>query len=127
MTNFKQLRIWLKGMEIAKDCYRFVESFPRNEKLALAQQVNRSAVSIPSNIAEGSGRSSPKEYARFIEIAFGSSFELETQILIAESIGMGNTELKNLILKDINEEQKMLRSFIVKLKAKPISPAPSRS
>lgn len=121
MTNFKQLKIWIKGMEIAKNCFRLVESFPRNEKLALAQQITRSAVSIPSNISEGSSRSSAKEYARFIEIAFGSSFELETQILIAETTNLGNTELKDQILLDINEEQKMLRSFMTKLKSKPPS------
>ena len=70
-------------MELVDDVYTFVEAFPNNEKYGLRSQITRSAVSIPSNIAEGASRSSEKDFARFFEIALGSAFELETQIIIA--------------------------------------------
>ena len=78
-------------------------------------QITRAAVSIPSNIAEGSSRSSDKDYRRFIEFSLGSSFELETQLLIAKAINVGAEDLANTILKDVDEEQKMLISFMNKL------------
>jgi four helix bundle protein len=81
----------------------------------LAQQATRSAVSIPSNIAEGSSRSSEKDYNRFLEISLGSSFELETQLLVAKAVNYGDLELINSILGKIDEEQKMLTAFIKKL------------
>jgi four helix bundle protein len=92
----------------------FASTLPATERFGLASQLTRSAVSIPSN-GEGSSRSSNKDYSRFIEIALGSSFELETQILISQHAKFGNDELANTILKDIDEEQKMLMSFMNKL------------
>ena len=71
MRNFKQLKIWQKGFEIAVDTYRLINSFPQSEKYSLAQQVTKAAISIPSNIAEGSSRRSEKDYYRFIEISLG--------------------------------------------------------
>ena len=89
--------------------------FPREEKFGISVQITKAAVSIPSNIAEGSSRSSEKDYNRFFEISLGSSFELETQLLIAEAVNYGDSELRNEILKDVDEEQKMLISFMNKL------------
>ncbi len=71
-------------MELVDDVYTFVENFPNSEKYGLISQITRSAVSIPSNIAEGASRNSEKDFARFLEIALGSAFELETQLIIAE-------------------------------------------
>jgi len=71
-------------MELVDDVYTFVENFPNTEKCGLSSQITRSAVSIPSNIAEGASRNSEKDFARFLEIALGSAFELETQLIIAE-------------------------------------------
>lgn len=71
-------------MELVDDVYTFVEAFPNTEKYGLSSQITRSAVSIPSNIAEGASRNSEKDFARFLEIALGSAFELETQLVIAE-------------------------------------------
>jgi len=82
MRNFKQLLIWQKGFQIAVKSYQVVSSFPKEEKYSITSQITRAAVSIPSNIAEGSSRSSMKDYNRFLEISLGSSFELETQLLI---------------------------------------------
>src|SRR6476620_11683962 len=107
MRNFKELRIWQKGFEIAIDTYKIVESFPPAEKFALSSQLTRAAVSIASNIAEGSSRKSEKDYGRFIEISLGSSFELETQLLIAKTVKMGDETLIDSTLSKIDEEQKM--------------------
>ena len=70
-------------MELVDTIYSFVEAFPNTEKYGLRSQIKRSAVSIPSNIAEGASRNSEKDFARFLEIALGSAFELETQLIIA--------------------------------------------
>ena len=89
--------------------------FQKKKNLVISVQITKAAVSIPSNIAEGSSRSSEKDYNRFIEISLGSSFELETQLLIAGAVNYGDKELRNEILKDVDEEQKMLISFMNKL------------
>src|ERR1043165_5896544 len=115
MRNFKELKIWQKGFEIAVDTYKVVGTFPNSEKSSLAQQVTRSAVSIPSNIAEGSSRTSEKDYNRFLEHSLGSSFELETQLRIAEAIKYGDTAIRTKMLQDVTEEQKMIVSFMRKL------------
>lgn len=115
MRNFKQLKIWQKGFEIALKSIRLIADFPREEKFALGVQISKSAVSIPSNIAEGSSRSSEKDYNRFLEISLGSSFELETQLLISQAAGFGNKEVTTEILQTVDEEQKMLMAFMNKL------------
>lgn len=112
MKNFKELRIWQKGMDIAVNCYKLIAGFPKEEKYGLSLQITKSGVSIPSNVAEGSSRKSEKDYSRFIEISLGSSFELETQLLIAQRVQFGDQELLALTLADISEEQKMLQGFI---------------
>ena len=115
MRNFKQLKIWQKGFDIAVKSFKLINTFPKEEKFGISLQVTKSAVSIPSNIAEGSSRTSEKDYSRFIEISLGSSFELETQLLIAKAVNFGNSELGNEILRDLDEEEKMLISFMNKL------------
>jgi four helix bundle protein len=115
MRNFKQLKIWQKGFDIAVASFKLVSTFPKEEKYGLSSQITRAATSIVSNIAEGSSRSSEKDYKRFIEFALGSSFEAETQLLIAEAINYGTEDLRKKILCDIDEEQKMLIGFINKL------------
>lgn len=115
MRNFKELKIWQKGFQIAGNSFKLTSTFPKEEKYGIISQITKAAISIPSNIAEGSSRSSEKEYNRFIEISLGSTFELETQLLIAEAVNDGDKELRNEMLKDIDEEQKMLISFMNKL------------
>ena len=117
MRNFKELRIWQKGIEIAVKTFQLTDTFPKEDKYGITQQLNRSGVSIPSNIAEGSSRRSEKDYARFIEISLGSSFELETQLIISEKLSKGDQTLLQNLKTDITDQQKMLTGFQQKLKS----------
>ncbi|MCW9706918.1 four helix bundle protein [Fodinibius salsisoli] len=112
MKNFKELIVWQNGMDIVTQCYKLVEYLPANEQFNFRNQMTRSSLSIPSNIAEGSSRSTQKGYKRFLTIALGSIFELETQIIAAVNVGLLNTKKAEPILGLIEEEQKMLQSFI---------------
>lgn len=84
IKNFKDLRIWQKGIEIVKDVYSLTKKFPREELYGLTSQLRRSAISIPSNIAEGFKRYHNREYKQFLHIALGSSAELESQLVISK-------------------------------------------
>ncbi|MEM9856792.1 MAG: four helix bundle protein [Bacteroidota bacterium] len=118
MRNFKELKIWQKGMEIAASVYRNVlDALPSTEKYGLRSQISRAAVSIPSNVAEGSSRRSDKDYARFIEISLGSSYELETQLLISKELQLADQKSLDGVLIDLEEQQKMLSAFLSKLRA----------
>ncbi len=116
MRNFKKLEIWQFGFQIATNCFDIVETFPGSEKWGLAVQITKAGVSIPSNIAEGSSRSSEKDYNRFIEISLGSAFELETQLLISKTRGLGKQDVIQSTLELLDKEQKMLISFSATLK-----------
>ncbi|MGZ3925161.1 MAG: four helix bundle protein [Flavisolibacter sp.] len=115
MKNFKQLLVWQKGFDIAVNSFKLTSAFPKEERFSLANQITRSAVSIPSNIAEGSSRTSEKEYHRFLEVSLGSAFELETQLLIADAVNFGEQPLREKLINEITDEQKMLTSFMAKL------------
>lgn len=86
MWNFRELRIWHSGRELAKSSYRYCELLPDKERYGLCSQIQRAAISIPANIAEGASRSSLKDFKRFLEIAIGSCFELETLLGMAAEI-----------------------------------------
>jgi four helix bundle protein len=88
MHRYKQLRVWQKSMELVLDIYSLTKEFPENEKYGLISQINRSAVSIPSNIAEGAGRKNPNEFHQFLGIANGSLAELETQLEISRRLDL---------------------------------------
>lgn len=117
MRKFKNLRIWIESLKFVKQVFKIAELLPDNEKYGLRSQITRAAVSIPSNIAEGSGRNSDKEFKRFVEIAIGSSFELETQLLIIQELELVNYDILEKALIDLNSIQKQINSFIQKLKA----------
>ena len=106
--NFRDLKIWQEAMQIVKSVYVLTSQLPKDEKFGLISQINRSSVSIPSNIAEGSGRTSNKEFMHFLNISLSSSFELETQLILSNELF--NIEIKN-TLKKINELQKMIVGF----------------
>jgi four helix bundle protein len=115
MRNFKELKIWQKGIDIAVKTYEFTDTFPKEDKYGIVQQMTKASVSIPSNIAEESSRKSEKDYLRFIELSLGSTFELETQLIISEKLGKGDKLLLAELKSHITEEQKMLTGFQQKL------------
>ncbi|HAD98378.1 MAG TPA: four helix bundle protein [Cryomorphaceae bacterium] len=107
MHNFKNLVIWQKSMELVSEVFAITSQFPNEHKFGLAMQMQRSAISIPSNISEGSGRESDKELVRFLNIANGSCNELETQILIARNLDLIAPNQTEEICSHIHEIQKM--------------------
>lgn len=108
--------IWQKGMEIWKETYLLTKNLPSEEKYGISSQINRASSSIPANIAEGSSRDSKKDYARFLQIALGSSFELETFLIGVRMLELVSSEEKvEEILNLIDEEQKMIMSFKKKI------------
>ena len=117
MKNYKKLIIWNKGIELVKAIYVLSKSFPSEEKFGMISQLTRAAVSIPANIAEGSSRNSQKDYARFIQIALGSAFEVQTYLVIAKEMQWINKEEIEAVELLIEEEIKMMHGFIKKLLA----------
>ncbi len=115
MKNFKQLLIWQKGMEIWKEVYLLTKGLPKEEKFGISSQINRASASIPANIAEGSSRDSMKDYARFLQIALGSSFELETFLVGIKMLELASEEKIDRLLSFVYEEQKMIMSFKKKI------------
>ncbi|BAU53254.1 four helix bundle protein [Mucilaginibacter gotjawali] len=118
MHNLKELKIWNKAIDLSVDVYKATASFPADERFGLTSQSRRSAVSIPSNIAEGAGRNSNKEFCNFLGIANGSSFELQTQLVISNKLSLLNDELLSDLLQQIDELQKMNYAFQNMLKNK---------
>jgi four helix bundle protein len=118
IQSYKDLIIWQKGIEIVAFVYQLIHEFPKEEMYALSSQIKRSAVSIPSNIAEGYGRKSTQSYIHFVKIARGSLYELETQLLVAEKLGfVSSKNLYDDIMNQITAESKMINSFLNKLES----------
>jgi four helix bundle protein len=108
MHNFRELKVWKAGIEVSKIIFHLTKSFPSEERYGLISQMVRCAVSIPSNIAEGCGRKSNKELHHFLSISLGSSFELETQLIIAKEFNYINQEKLDSACILINDIQKMI-------------------
>jgi four helix bundle protein len=115
MKNYKELTIWQKGIELVKNIYSLSKHFPSEEKFGIISQLTRATVSIPANIAEGSSRNSDKDYARFIQIALGSAFEVQTYLIIAKEMNWCDNRKIEAIEILLEEEIKMLHSFIKRL------------
>lgn len=111
--NFRKLDIWKDSMTLVKEIYLFTETFPNSEKFNLCSQIQRCSISIPSNIAEGSGRGSEVEFIRFLKIAITSSYELETQVILAGDLFSIKV---NELLNRIQVIQLKIGGFIRKLK-----------
>lgn len=116
MRNFRGLTIWQDAMVIVKNIYSVADRLPARERYGLISQICRAAVSIPSNIAEGCSRSSETEVKRFFEIAIGSAFELETQLIILAETRMVEIESINKLLTQIQSLQAKINAFIEKIK-----------
>jgi four helix bundle protein len=111
MHNLKELKIWNKAIDLSIEVYRATSNFPRVEVYGLTAQIRRSAVSVPSNISEGAGRNSNKEFIHFLGIANGSSYELQTQLIISHKLNLISNETLQPLLKEIEEIQKMTYTF----------------
>lgn len=109
--NFKQLMIWQKSMDLTDLIFLYCKDLPKEERYNLIDQMNRSSCSIPSNIAEGSGKRTKNQFAEYLSISLSSSYELETQLLISERRKYGNEELLVQALNLVTEIQKMIFSF----------------
>ena len=118
IKNFQDLRIWQIGIEVVKDIYILTKKFPKEELYGLTSQMRRSAVSIPSNIAEGFRRYHNKEYKQFLHIALGSCAELETQIIIANELDYVNETDKTELIEKIKYICRMTVKLINKLQSK---------
>ena len=114
--NHKELDVWKISMQFVVDIYALSKNFPQSEQFGLTNQLRRSAVSIPSNIAEGAAREHHKEYKQFLSIARGSAAESETQLLIAQSLSYIEREATELLLEKNKRILKMLTVMIRKMR-----------
>lgn len=117
MKNYKELVIWQKGLGLVTKVCLLVKQFPCEEKYRLVSQINRAAVSISANIAAGSSRNSDKDYVRFLQIALGSAFEVQTYLVITKEMSLAKTQNIQEIEMLLEEEIKMIHSFLKKLTA----------
>jgi four helix bundle protein len=118
IKSYKELIVWQRAMELVREVYLLTGTFPKSELYVLVSQLRRSSVSIPSNIAEGYGRKSTKEYLQYYYIAYGSALELETQILISKQLKLADEKDFIVIEKLLDEVCRMLNSITNKLNAK---------
>lgn len=116
MKNFRELRVWSKAHELALIMYPITQDFPKEEQYGLTSQVRRATLSIPTNIAEGCGRFSDLEFARFLSIAMGSASELEYLLLFARDLKILPQEKHDQVMNPLVEVKKMLFTLIKKIK-----------
>ena len=116
--NYADLIAWQKAMDLVEMIYRLTNGFPRDERFDLTSQLHRSAISIPSNIAEGQGRYSKREFVRFLSIAHGSLREVETQVLIAMRLGYAGRDNVNEVVTMTSEVGRLITGLSKSLKEK---------
>ena len=122
LKNYKELNVWQKSYKLCLHIYKVTKRFPKDEMYGLTSQIRRSAVSIPSNIAEGYGRKTTLEYVRFLYIAYGSVCELETQTMISGDLGYVGKESLQKIRDEIGDVERMLKAMIKSLENKHLNP-----
>ncbi len=115
IQSYRDLIVWQKSIELVKSVYTLIREFPKYETYGLSDQLRRSSVSVPSNIAEGQARQHTGEFRQFLYISLGSIAEVDTQIIIAEQLNYISKEEAKEIQQRIIEIQKMLRSLIARL------------
>ncbi len=115
MKDFRNFIVWQKSHQLTLDVYKALNNFPKDEQFGLISQMKRSSSSIPTNIAEGCGRKTDKDFARFLIIAFGSANELEYQFILSCDLNFINKETSEQLLSQIQEIKKMLNALISKL------------
>jgi len=116
--SFRDLHVWQRALELTTAVYRLTQLFPREEAFGLTAQMRRCAISIPSNLAEGHGRMSSREFKRFLLIARGSNCELQTQLEVTRALALGDPQLLSRVQNLSYEVEKMLVALLIKLKEK---------
>ena len=111
MQDYKNLKIWQRGIALVKKIYKFITVLPKEEEYGLKSQMRRCAVSIPANIAEGSSRKSKKDYKRCLGIALGSCFELETHLIIVKELEFADMNATDDLLLEMEEIKRMVYRF----------------
>ena len=122
LKNYKELQVWQRGYKLCFEIYQMTGNFPQEEKYGLTSQIRRAAISVPSNIAEGYGRKTTKEYLQALHIAYGSLCELETQIMLAGDLKYLRTEKSDVFQKEIGDIERMLKALIKSLENKHLTP-----
>jgi len=122
---YRRLEVWRKAVQLAIETYTATRSFPRHEIYGITSQMRRAAVSIPSNIAEGRGRATKRDFCRFATQARGSVFELQTQITIADALGYATSDDLSRLTKHSEEVARLLNGLIRYLTEAPQSPSPT--
>lgn len=117
--NFKNFKVWQKSVDLAVKVYHITKEFPSEEKFGMTSQMRRASVSIPSNIAEGTAKSTSKSFVNSLDISLGESYELETQAIIANLVGLLDKEQFTSLESDISEVQRMINGFISTVEDKP--------
>ena len=117
IKSHKDLLVWQKAVELVVTVYRITSTFPRDELYGLVSQIRRSAVSIPSNIAEGAARQTKREFQQFLHIALGSASELETQFIIAGRLGYCDALQLEAMLREMDQIRRMLLGLIRQLRS----------
>lgn len=112
MRNFKELEVWKESRLLTKEIYQLTNALPLDEKFGLTSQIRRCVISIPSNIAEGSAKDSQKDFLRYLQISLGSSFELESHLLLCIDLELLNNEQAKIQLQTIERIQKRISSLI---------------
>lgn len=118
LKNFKELKVWQKAYQLCLDIYQITKDFPGDEKYGLSSQTKRAAISIPSNIAEGYGRKTIPDYVRCLYIAYGSTCELETQVLLSGDLNFLEADIQSSLIGKIKEVERMLMALIKSLENK---------
>lgn len=116
MRDFTKYNVWNEALEIAVEAYKLTSEFPKEEKFGLVSQIRRASISISSSIAEGSSRTSEKDFCRFLEIAIGSGFEIKSQFLLCNKLGFLSAENLRIIETQLDSLLKQLNSLRSKLK-----------
>ncbi len=116
MRDFRKYKVWAMSIQLAEDVYRHTRSFPRAEIYGMRDQLRRASVSISSNIAEGAGRDSPADFARFLGIALGSANEVESLLVLSQRLNYLSEETSQPIIQDLIEIQRILVSLSKKLR-----------
>lgn len=117
MHNFRELEVWKKAIELTTVYYKISKDFPKDEIFGLTSQSRRSLVSISSNIAEGAGRDTDKQFVQFLSVALASSFEFETQLLVSKNLEYVDFDSYTLIFNELRHIQNMLIKLINKYKS----------